>query len=48
MGGTRSTHAGDREPIKTSVAKPDGIKPRGIREFSRKNNIGFDFKEVGL
>jgi len=44
--GTRSTHAGDKEPIKTSVAKPDGIKPRGIGERSCKNNIEFDFKEM--
>jgi len=44
MGGTRSTHAGVKEPIKTSVAKPDEIKPRGIRERSCKNNIEFYFK----
>jgi hypothetical protein len=45
MGGTRSTHAGDKEPIKTSVAKPDGIKPRGIRG---ENHIVLDFKEMGF
>jgi hypothetical protein len=48
MGGTRSTHAGDKEPIKTSVAKPDRIKPHGIRERSCKNNIEFDFKVTGF
>jgi hypothetical protein len=48
MGRTRSTNAGDEEPIKTSVTKPDGIEPLGMRECSCKNNIEFDFKEMGF
>jgi hypothetical protein len=48
MGRTRSTHAGHKEPIKTSVAKLDGVKPRRIRERSCKNNIEFDLKKMGF